>query len=168
MEAVLRPAKGKDWEATERVESVADRLLVDVLCPTEWPASATAAERRAAPGYTWVAVVGDEVVGFVQVLEVDGAAHLEQVSVLPEAGGRGIGRGLVEAAVAEASRLGYGEITLRTFADVAFNAPFYASCGFVESAPTTPFQVGLVAVEERLGLTSLGRRVQMTRTLDAG
>lgn len=168
MEAVLRPAEGSDWEATERVERDADRLLVDLLSPDEWPPSTTAAERRAAPGFTWVAVVGGEVVGFVQVLEVDGAAHLEQVSVLPEVGGRGIGRRLVEAAVAEARRRGYREITLRTFADVAFNAPFYASCGFVESAPTTPFQVGLVAVEERLGLTSLGRRIQMTRALDAG
>ena len=168
MEAVLRPAEGPDWEATERVEDAADRLLVDLLKPAQWPPSATAAERRAAPGFTLVAAVGGGVVGFVQVLEVDGAAHLEQVSVLPEVGGRGIGRRLVEASVAEARRRGYREITLRTFADVAFNAPFYASCGFVESAPTTPFQVGLVAVEERLGLTSLGRRIQMTRTLDVG
>ena len=49
----------------------------------------------------------------------------------------------------------------RAFADVAWNAPFYATCGFVESCSDTDFHRGLAAHEEALGLTAMGRRVEM-------
>lgn len=167
MNIEIVPAREADFEATARIETAADQLLIDAFQPTDWPPAATAEERASSPGYTLVALVDGEAVGFVQVLELEGQAHLEQLSVLPAWGGRGIGRSLLEAGVAEAARLGYGEITLRTFADVAFNAPFYATCGFEVSEPSTALERGLVAVEERLGLMELGRRVQMTRPLGA-
>ncbi|GEC74912.1 hypothetical protein GCM10010213_09700 [Microbacterium maritypicum] len=103
--------------------------------------------------------------GFVHVLEIDGHAHLEQLSVLPSFGRRGIGRQLVTAALAEARRRGHTDVTLRTYTDVPWNAPFYASCGFVESEPDTALLRELVAIEESLGLFEHGPRVQMTATL---
>lgn len=109
--------------------------------------------------------VGAEPVGFVQVIEVDGWAHLEQVSVLPAVGRRGIGRRLVDAAAEAARERGYRELTLRTFVEVPWNAPFYLTCGFVVTGPASAFHHGLVPEEERLGLTALGARVQMTRML---
>ncbi|GAB3154366.1 hypothetical protein GCM10027058_24680 [Microbacterium neimengense] len=101
------------------------------------------------------------VVGFVHILEFDGGAHLEQVSVLPAFGGRGIGRALVEAAKDAAREAGYAKLTLRTFADVPWNAPFYASAGFAIEEPSDDFHRMLVETEARLGLDRLGLRVQM-------
>ncbi len=43
--------------------------------------------------------------------------------------------------------------------------PFYARCGFEESAPDTDFLRALVGVEERLNLSVHGRRIQMTAPL---
>lgn len=101
----------------------------------------------------------------MHVVETGGAAHLEQLSVLPAVGRRGHGRALVESAKTEAAGRGHERITLRTYADVPWNAPFYASCGFEESEPDTPFLLALVALERRLGLDRHGRRIQMTARL---
>ena len=62
----------------------------------------------------------------------------------------------------ETARRGHGHLTLRTYAAVPWNAPFYATLGFVESEPDTDALRELVALEERLGLDRWGRRIQMT------
>jgi N-acetylglutamate synthase-like GNAT family acetyltransferase len=105
------------------------------------------------------------VVGFVHVLEKDEFAHLEQLSVLPQKGQRGCGRTLLDNAMDDARRRGYEWLTLRTYADVPWNAPFYARAGFIETQPATDFHKALIGVEERLGLARFGRRVQMTAAL---
>jgi GNAT superfamily N-acetyltransferase len=163
----IRPAADADLDALQGIEDRADRILVELLRPAEsWPAP-TGAERAGEPGFLLVAEDGEAgaLVGFAHVLEVDGLAHLEQVSVPPEHGRRGHGGALVEAAAVEARRRGHRRITLRTFADVLWNAPAYARAGFVEEEPSTSFHRGLVATEARLGLDRLGRRIQMGREL---
>ncbi|PPF90474.1 GNAT family N-acetyltransferase [Clavibacter michiganensis] len=167
----IRLATAADLVALQRIEDDADRLLVDLLEPEDWPPAPAGASRAAEPGFLLVAEDpdGDDggaaLVGFAHVLEVDGLAHLEQVSVPPEHGRRGRGRALVEAAAGEARRRGHRRITLRTFADVPWNAPSYARMGFVEEPPVTPFHAALVETEARLGLDRLGRRIQMGRAL---
>ncbi len=163
----IRPVGESHLARLQAVEDAADSLLVELLRPQRWDPAPTGAERAAEPGFIFVAyeTLEQHVVGFVHVLEIDGLAHLEQASVLPTHGRRGYGRRLVEAAVAEARRRGYDRITLRTFAEVPWNAPFYASCGFAETEPATAFHRRLVETERRLGLTAYGRRVQMTRIL---
>ncbi len=145
---------------------MADQLFIDLFRPNRWEAAPSGASRAAEPGF--LLVVADEsetIVGFVHVLETGGIAHLEQLSVSPEHGRRGYGRALVEAAKSEARRRGHDRMTLRTYADVPWNAPFYARAGFVEESPSTPFQRHLVLVERRLGLDQHGRRIQMGLTL---
>ncbi|MFZ6005439.1 MAG: GNAT family N-acetyltransferase [Actinomycetota bacterium] len=73
-----------------------------------------------------------QLVGYALCDIVGGQAHLEQLSVLPELGGRGIGTALIEAVVAWARERGDRAVTLTTFRDVPFNAPLYAKRGFVE------------------------------------
>ncbi|OUD89287.1 Acetyltransferase (GNAT) family protein [Clavibacter michiganensis subsp. michiganensis] len=169
----IRLATAADLVALQRIEDAADRLLVDLLEPEDWPPAPTGAARAAEPGFLLVAEDpaadddGAGLVGFAHVLEVDGLAHLEQVSVPPEHGRRGHGRALVEASADEARRRGHRRITLRTFADVPWNASAYARMGFVEEPPATPFHTALLATEARLGLDRLGRRIQMGRELDA-
>ena len=61
---------------------------------------------------------------------VDGHAHLEQISVLPEHGGQGVGTQLLDAVAGWAKGQGHAEVTLTTFRDVPFNAPLYAKRGY--------------------------------------
>lgn len=162
----VRLAVAADLPALEGIEAAADRLLIDHLHAAEWEPMTSGAARSAVPGFLLVvAEAEDAPVGFAHVLEGDASAHLEQVSVLPEFGRRGHGRALVEKAKAEARRRGHRAITLRTFADVPWNAPFYATCGFTPSEPATPFQHRLAADEQWIGIVRWGRRIQMTAPL---
>lgn len=164
MSLEIRPAESRDADVLTAIESGADALLIDALGAWQWPPVESGQHRLLSPGYTLVAEDGSpaSIVGFVHVLDVDGHAHLEQLSVLPASGRQGYGRRLVTAAVEAARTRGYTRMTLRTFAEIPWNAPFYASCGFLESIPETPFLRELVVTESRLGLDRYGRRVQMT------
>lgn len=163
----VRFATPADYASIESIENAADQLLIDRLTPEQWQPAPSGASRASEPGFVLVAEVADAavVVGFVHVLELDKVAHLEQLSVSPEHGRRGYGRMLVDAAMDEARRRGYERLSLRTYAEVPWNAPFYARAGFVEEEPTAAFHRHLVEVEERLGLTRYGRRVQMDAVL---
>jgi GNAT superfamily N-acetyltransferase len=121
-----------------------------------------------------VLVVGDPPQGFARldVLRTAGGAvvapgslHLEQLSVDPEKGRRGVGRALLRAAVAWATARGYDELTLATYRDVPWNGPFYASEGFAEAAAVDDWYLahGLEPEEEVMGQG--GTRVLMTRRL---
>jgi GNAT superfamily N-acetyltransferase len=59
-----------------------------------------------------------------------GAAHVEQVSVDPAFAGRGWGRRLLDHVADHARRQGLAAVTLTTFRDVPWNAPYYERCGF--------------------------------------
>ncbi len=62
---------------------------------------------------------GDPAVGFACVEVVDGAAHIWQLSVHPQAGRRGRARALVSAVCDWATAGGLPAVTLTTFRDVA-------------------------------------------------
>ncbi|MEP6623646.1 MAG: GNAT family N-acetyltransferase [Acidimicrobiia bacterium] len=81
-------------------------------------------------GRSWVATEADAILGYVVVDRVGRAAHVEQVSVVPEAQGRGIGRRLMDQAHSWARTQGFDAITLTTFRDVSWNAPLYAHLGY--------------------------------------
>ncbi len=72
----------------------------------------------------------DEPLGYAVIDVVDGLAHIEQISVRPDQGRRGLGGMLLEHICAWAADNGYAAVTLTTFRDVAWNAPFYANHGF--------------------------------------
>lgn len=164
MSATIRTAVAADAEMIEAIERAADALLIDSLGAPDWPDAGDAVARIGGPGFVLLLqeASSDSPVGFIHVLDADGHAHLEQLSVLPTAGRRGYGRLLVGAALDEARHRGYTRVTLRTYADVPWNAPFYASCGFLESLPETAFQRGLVETETAIGIDRFGRRVQMS------
>jgi GNAT superfamily N-acetyltransferase len=166
---VIRHAVSTDHADLESVENAADQLLIDVLHPDQWEPAPPGSSRASKPGFILVAEAAEDgmIVGFVHVLEPEGetTAHLEQISVLPSYGRQGHGRRLLRAAMSEARRRGHERLTLRTYKDVPWNAPFYARLGFVETVPTTEFHKHLVDAEEALGLTRHGRRVDMTVSL---
>ncbi len=134
--------------------------------PDEPPEPTAVEALRAAQesGRLWVAVdANDGPVGFAFVRELDGAAHLEELDVLPEHGGRGLGSALLEAVRTWASGR-YPAVTLATFRDVPWNAPFYARRGFREipAHELSPGLRDLVTIERRRGLRT-DLRVMMRR-----
>jgi GNAT superfamily N-acetyltransferase len=123
-------------------------------------------ERAHRAGRLWVAVSSaGEVVGFALITVVGGAAHLEELDVLPLHGRRGIGSALVDAVCSWAARAGYAAVTLRTFRDVPWNRPFYERKGFrvVASSALSSEHVQLETAELERGLRT-DLRVSMTRS----
>lgn len=167
MTSAIRMAQPRDVLRLEAIENTADALLIDFLRPAKWAPAPTGEARASMPGFVLVAseTIDGDAAGFVHVIETAGIAHLEQLSVLPDHSRRGFGRALVVAAKTEAKHRGYSKMALRTYGDVPWNAPFYSTCGFVESEPETQFQRELVQIETDIGLERYGRRVLMAARL---
>ncbi|MGV3621165.1 MAG: GNAT family N-acetyltransferase [Archangium sp.] len=83
-------------------------------------------------GQVFVALVQDVIAGFALVSMDGDDLHLDELDVSSTHGGRGIGRELLNAVVGFALSQKRRRVTLTTFRDVPFNAPFYARVGFVE------------------------------------
>jgi ribosomal protein S18 acetylase RimI-like enzyme len=116
-------------------------------------------DRAAQPGFLLVA--GRPPVGFVHVLEIEGHAHLEQLSVRPDLQRQGIGAALVRAAMAQARRLGFDRLSLCTYRDVPWNGPFYRGLGFTEVTELAPYERRLRDKERELRLDVNGVRSVM-------
>ena len=74
------------------------------------------------------------VVGFALARPLGSGMYLDQVSVAPDHGKQGIGRALVLRVITETERRRLPHLSLSTFRDLPWNAPFYASLGFKELA----------------------------------
>ncbi|TFV53628.1 GNAT family N-acetyltransferase [Blastococcus sp. TF02A-35] len=134
---------------------------------TDDPLPAAELDRYRRAGLAWAAAdADDEPVGYLLAEPVDGALHVEQVSVHPRAARRGVGRALLEHAAMHAAEAGLTSLTLTTFEDVPWNAPYYRRCGFrvLDEREWTP---GLRAIREREAAHGLDRwrRVCMRRDL---
>ncbi len=118
-------------------------------------------------GRAWVAVgQNGRLVAYLVADLVDGNLHVEQVSVHPDSAHRGVGRAMLEHAAGRAAAGGRPALTLTTFSEVPWNAPYYERCGFrrLAEAEITP---GLRAVRQREAEHGLDRwpRVCMRRDL---
>ena len=131
---VIRPATTDDVAALARVEVEAGRLFLTVDMPLVAGDEVDEAElrRSIAEQRVWVATYDGEVAGYVEASAVDGRAHVDQVSVRPEAGRRGIGRALVRHVEAWGRVKGLDGTSLTTFRDVPWNGPWYARLGYRE------------------------------------
>ncbi|MCT2582873.1 GNAT family N-acetyltransferase [Actinophytocola gossypii] len=121
-----------------------------------------------ADGRAWVYVDGAHPVAYLLVAPVDGHAHVEQVSVHPSHARRGIGARLLGAAERWAVARGITTVSLTTFTDVPWNAPYYARLGFTV-LPDRDLPADLRAVRAREAAHGLDRwpRVTMVRTIRA-
>jgi GNAT superfamily N-acetyltransferase len=159
---VRRMEAGED-DLIDAIETASDRLLEPFgLWPL--PASKPDAKAREHARTFATLVVGRPPVGFARLEQVDGHTHMGQLSVLPEYGGLGLGRDLVEASCRLAEERGDGVITLTTFADVTFNAPWYRRLGFADLSRPLRGELQMVIADES-DLASYGRRVVMGRPL---
>ena len=122
-------------------------------------------ERLDAPGFLLVVGPVGDPFGFAHVEIVDGFAHLGQVSVRPERMRQGYGAALVRESMREAWQLGYDRLSLTTYRDLPWNAPFYASLGFVEETRPEPFEQRARDQQVALGLDRHGPRIVMSVAL---
>lgn len=83
-------------------------------------------------GHCLVAHVGEVMAGFLVAEPFRRELHIWEMDVAPAFQRRGIGAGLVRAAQIDARNTGFKALTLTTFRDLAWNAPFYAQLGFEE------------------------------------
>lgn len=96
----------------------------------------------------WVAIGAEGVpVAFIAVGDVDGATHVHQVSVHPSHARQGIGAALIEH-VTQAERA----VTLTTFRDIPWNAPYYERLGFQAVADVSPGLAEIMREEASRGL----------------
>lgn len=166
---VVRPATTSDVDLLPDIEVRAGERFrqvgLDVIADDE-PPTAEALRRHVAAGTAWVAELDGVVVGYALASEVDGEGHLDQVSVVPEASGRGLGRALVEQVLTWAADQGFVAVTLTTFRDVDWNGPLYRHLGFVEveEQSSGPELADVRRRERALGL-DVAPRVAMRRSL---
>lgn len=129
------------------------------------PATAEELTGFVADGMAWVETdSSDHPIGYILLERLDGHAHIEQVTVHPAYARRGIGAALIDTAARWAEANGLHSLTLTTFADVPWNAPYYSRLGF-RLAPESEWGAGMrrrVAREAEHGLDSWPR-VVMTR-----
>lgn len=118
-------------------------------------------------GHAWVAADADDSpVAYLIADPLEGSLHIEQVSVDPRCARRGIGRRLIEHLAQQAVAARVPTLTLTTFAEVPWNAPYYRRCGFLvlDDDDLTP---ELRAIREHEAARGLDRwpRVGMRRNL---
>ena len=95
------------------------------------PPSAEDLALRVRADRLWVLVdTQDRALAYLMADPLGPHAHIEQVSVHPDAARRGIGAVLIERAAHWGLSRGLTDLTLCTFADVPWNAPYYARLGF--------------------------------------
>jgi GNAT superfamily N-acetyltransferase len=161
----IRLARAADVGRLREIEAAAGEAFRDAGMPevADYPLPT---DESLAPyvsgGRAWVATEDGVAVAYVVADEIDGCAHVAQVSVHPGWARRGIGRALLDRVDAWAAERGLPAVTLTTFADVPWNAPYYARLGFaVVDAP----EPGLRAVREHEAAIGLDRwpRVAMRR-----
>ncbi|MEV6907313.1 GNAT family N-acetyltransferase [Amycolatopsis sp. NPDC051071] len=130
---MIRPATTEDLPALQDIESAAGEpfraLGMEAIADDDPPSIADLAAYQCA-GRAWV-FDDDGPVAYLLADVVDGHGHIEQVSVHPDHARRGLGRRLIEHAAAWAAREGLAGLTLTTYAEVPWNAPYYARLGFV-------------------------------------
>ncbi|WP_433373616.1 GNAT family N-acetyltransferase [Actinoplanes sp. CA-142083] len=129
---MIRVARDGDVGAMRAIEVAADRMFQDVgmdFGPAGEPPSAETLLKYVRDGRAWVADV-EGPVAYLVVDWVDGNVHIEQVSLNPAYGRRGLGAALIETAAAWAREHGSTALTLTTFVEVAWNAPYYERLGF--------------------------------------
>lgn len=135
----IRSAEDGDLPLLREIERAAGepfRALGMAEIADDEPPGEDELARHLRAGLAWVAV--DEhgrPVGYLVADWVDGEAHVAQVSVHPDHAHRRIGRALLERLAEHARERGSPALTLTTFAQVPWNAPYYRRCGFTELAP---------------------------------
>ncbi|MFJ8750008.1 GNAT family N-acetyltransferase [Streptomyces sp. NPDC102441] len=130
----IRPVDFDELPFLQDIERAAGQCFRDIGMPgiaEDDPLPTGELERYLRNGLAWAAVdPADAPVAYLIAEHVDGNLHIEQVSVHPDHARRAVGRSLLNHLADHAAAHEVPALTLTTFADVPWNAPYYARCGF--------------------------------------
>ncbi|WP_347900394.1 GNAT family N-acetyltransferase [Pseudomonas purpurea] len=135
MTTTVRPARLADAEALPSIERSAAELFRQVpelawLADEPVPDAAQHAHNIACAA-VWVAMADeDTVAGFLSAEIFDHELHIQELSVSRRFQGLGLGRQLLQAALASACHSGLAAMTLTTFRELPWNEAFYQRFGF--------------------------------------
>ncbi len=128
----IRPARAADLAAVEGLVASAYTRYVDRIGRPPAPMTADYANLIAA-GVVHVAEGGAGVEGLIVLLPASDHLLVENVAVLPEHQGRGLGRLLMAFAEERARTAGVNEVRLYTNERMTENLGFYAALGYDET-----------------------------------
>jgi predicted N-acetyltransferase YhbS len=154
----IRLARPDDLLLIQEVERAAGKMFTETEFSFVADAEPMAIEwlrKRQGEDQVWVAVdEGDKPTAYAVIEMVDGLVHLHEISVHPAQGRKGIGKKLIHTVCEWAKQTGKSAVTLSTFRDVAWNAPYYGRLGFriVDEAELTE---GLRAIRKHEALLGL-------------
>jgi GNAT superfamily N-acetyltransferase len=165
----VRPATSEDNFTIQLIERRAGERFREVGLPEvadDEPEPVSTLNDFAADGRSFVSLdESGDLVGYVLVERIDGAAFVHQVSVLPEHQGRGVGRRLLDMVDAWARERRLTSMTLTTFdRHVPWNRPLYEHLGFRVMEPNE-CGPGLEAVQAAEAARGLRHRVAMIRSV---
>jgi GNAT superfamily N-acetyltransferase len=164
---IIRTGTDKDYGLLDEIEARSDRTFLQLPgfeALIDEPRMADDLGPGRHPGALLFIAESDAPVGFAHVQDLDDCTHITQISVVPEAQGQGAGTGLLNA-IATAAKTGRKRgVTLTTFRDVPWNAPFYARRGFhiLDNAEMGPGLRATFADDVKL-VSRYGRRCAMGR-----
>ena len=167
----MRLARTEDAEAMPAIEAAAAKLFAEdpglAALDLDETWEVPELKRLIRKGHCLVSHVGETMAGFLVAQPFSRELHIWEMDVIPEYQGRGIGAGLVRAAQIDARNSGFRALTLTTFRDLPWNAPFYARLGFEEvtALDAHPRLAGELANEADDGLPA-ERRCAMICFLD--
>lgn len=166
----LRLARIEDAEQMPPIEARAGGLFASVPGLEELAGQHTLPverlQRYIRKGHCLVAHADERMIGWIATEPFGRELHIWEFNVDPDFQRHKIGSGLLRACLIDAANSGFKAVTLTTFRDVAWNAPFYARLGFEEvtALDAHPRLAGELAVEADSGLPA-DRRCAMIRFL---
>jgi GNAT superfamily N-acetyltransferase len=129
---VVRPAERDDLAGITAIVAAAYSPYIARIGREPAPMTADYA-RVLDAGHTWVAQAADELVGVLVLDPADDHLLVENVAVLPESQGLGVGARLLARAEDEARRLHLPELRLYTNEAMTENIDYYPRRGYRET-----------------------------------
>ncbi len=168
----IRPAAPADLSFLPAIERAAAARFRETAFATmaDAPLAASALDRAFDPAHERVWVMGAPdggIVGFAIAHPLDGGIHLHELDVHPDHARRGLGARLIWAVAAWAVGTDARAVTLLTFRDIPWNAPYYARLGFVPLADEALLP-GLRALREAEGAADLPVAARVAMRLAVG
>ena len=164
---VIREAQAADLTemiTIERVAGEAFRHVGMASIADDPPATVDELTAFLKSGKAWVfSDRSGAAVAYLLAERLDDRAHIEQVSVHPKNSRRGIGAALIEKASRWSVESDLNGLSLTTFTNVPWNAPYYTRLGFAE-LPEIEWSAGIrhrVTVERSHGLHEWPRVVMV-------
>lgn len=161
----IRAALPQDYPALPPIEQAAGMMYLQTRY-RDLAFGPNVSEHIQADDRVWVAICDEAVVAFAIVKIFAEFAHIHELDVHPGLARRGLGRALITHIVHWARNRGCTALTLTTFSDVPWNAPYYERLGFaaIEMQVLPPHLKTILEAEARAGI-EMTHRVAMKMEL---